>query len=633
MLVIGYLPDDFDRELQEFIIDPKLIRTNVKAERQRKEFCCRFPLRNFKGMGSEEYCNPEGGKNDFCYWITDGTSEVTNRLAWAKAKLGISTVRGYYGHQRDLRRDVEWRRIFHESVSRLAYFLEHYGTRTDIRLEHEFGQPLLLKMLYLYYPNDFINIASVGWIDRIVYGAALDYGDTIFIRSHAVGEFYQKVFQHTRPLEPVSFRIFLNEYFGLSNSCKEYVEFLTKEEGLSSRTAEHFSRSLRQLSRLLVGFGLTRKSLFKWTIDELREGSGRIVGSLEERVKCPSQKLDDFAKAFDLYSSFVLRQGKPLLRQSFSIVGARPFRESLRRAEVTKKTDGQKTTDDWLRELQMAKSPEAVANILQVSGSVRPYYRHYTTLSAFLCVSDDWMFRLTRGDDPEMNDQLEWRRLGDTQLWKRTYISSFSCVEGESAAMWGLYGKPSNEALRLSFDHKTMSSWMEMLHDRQGKPRLQFFGVDGMPGLTAELNWQDIEIFFGDVLYGGKVGDGADQEAGYIFRRSRLRDSVFARFNPKIDKAREMTGFIKSVDWAYEEESRIIVRLNEKTVLPERKTLADVQYVYVPIQQEMLKQVEFMIGPCIPEKLRPIVEDKIKSILSTSAIVSKSKYTGNLKFK
>lgn len=154
-----------------------------------------------------------------------------------------------------------------------------------------------------------------------------------------------------------------------------------------------------------------------------------------------------------------------------------------------------------------------------------------------------------------------------------------------------------------------------------------------MPGLTAELNWQDIEIFFGDVLYGGKVGDGADQETGYIFRRSRLRDSVFARFNPKIDKAREMTGFIKSVDWAYEEESRIIVRLSEKTVLPEGKTLADIQYVYVPIQQEMLKHVEFMTGPCIPEKLRTIVEDKIKSILSTSAIVSKSKYTGNLKFK
>ena len=208
-----------------------------------------------------------------------------------------------------------------------------------------------------------------------------------------------------------------------------------------------------------------------------------------------------------------------------------------------------------------------------------------------------------------------------------------SCVEGESAAMWGLYGKPSNEALRLSFDHKTMSSWMDTLRGGRGKPQVQFFGVDGMPGDVVEVGWKDVEVLFGDILYGGKVSGGADRESGYIFQKAQLNGTAFSSFKPSIDKAVSMTGFIKSADWAYEEEARVIIRLNEKTQLPKGRSIADVQYVYIPIPKETLERVEFMTGPCVPKKLRPIVEDKIKSILSPSAIVSNSKYTDNLKFK
>ena len=164
--MLGYLIDDFDRELHDFIIDPKMEREQEKATRQSEAFRRRFPLKELQKMPLEEFRDPRGRKDDFCHWITDGTSAVTNRLAWAKVKLGISGSRNYYGYQRNLRMAADWHERGRDSWLSLANFLRHYGLGSDGRAEHDFGQPLLLKLLYLYHPEDFINIANVGWIDN-----------------------------------------------------------------------------------------------------------------------------------------------------------------------------------------------------------------------------------------------------------------------------------------------------------------------------------------------------------------------------------------------------------------------------------------------------------------------------------
>ena len=82
-----FFNEDFDGELKTFIVDPRLEEEQHKSARQLDEFRGRFPLERIFNMSSEEYLDPRGGKDDFCHWITDGTSFVTNRLAWAKHKL------------------------------------------------------------------------------------------------------------------------------------------------------------------------------------------------------------------------------------------------------------------------------------------------------------------------------------------------------------------------------------------------------------------------------------------------------------------------------------------------------------------------------------------------------------------
>lgn len=626
--------DDFDRELKEFVIDPKLEARQRKCTQQLEEFRSRFPLVRIPNMEVEEYLDPRGGKDDFCYWITSGTNSVTNRLPWAKQKLGVPTFhsigklkpdeQGIYPRREKFRREI---------LVPLNHFIVSRGRESVGEAERCFGQPLLLKLLHLYYPTEFFNFSHVGWIDRVVNARALDYGYSIYERSHAISEFHQELSRRIRSLDSVSFASFLSEYLDLTNSCKQYVDYLIKHDGLADSTAEKHARCLRQFSRLLLGYGIRNNQLFVKIPDVNR---GAVFGQLErlaDRVELSAEKKDLFRRSYELYVAYSRDVDHSEFR--YAIAAHDERRASVAKKDLwrSEKDDNQKNLSDWNAEFGRAQDADAVVDILQRSGSSRLYYRHYTSFSAFLSISDGWMFRLTRGDDPAMNDQLEWKRLGDAELWKRTFIASFSCVKGESAAMWGLYGKPSNEALRLSFKQETMTGWISGLQRGRICPKAQLLSTDDKPGEMVDLKWDDVMVQFGDVLYGGDVGGIPDRDSGYVFRGKGLKKTLFSRFDPKLDKAPAMTGFVKSSDWAYEDEARLIVRLKDAVAMPKGRKLSEVKYVYVPIHESVLMEAEYMLGPCLPVKLSSIVEEKIKGVLPLCGPICKSKYTGNLKFK
>ena len=137
---------------------------------------------------------------------------------------------------------------------------------------------------------------------------------------------------------------------------------------------------------------------------------------------------------------------------------------------------------------------------------------------------------------------------------------------------------------------------------------------------------------FGDVLYGGNIGTGGDAETRYIFRRKELPKKLFTGFDEKFERSPEITGFIKSADWAYEEEARLIVRVKEDVSLPKGRSVCDIKYVFVPVPQNILSRVEYMKGPSVTAKLRPMIDEKLKSLFA-NAILSDSRYKDNLKFK
>ena len=640
---------DFKSELKNFVVDPKLEFMLRKSEQERIEFLDRFPLARLPLLPPEECWSLNGDGEDFINWIINRTRSVTNPLPWAKVNMGLvrENSRGYVYHsflKGKTQSYAEKQEELKYHISKfLVPFIASRGKNKSYELESLFGKRVLLKLLYMYHPNAFANIATVGWIDGITNAFALDYGDSVFQRSTGIRYFFNECLGDVRDPGCDLLKDFFVEYLGLEHKTDLYKDFLLKEVGLSSESSERYAYALRQMSRLLVGFGITKKPLFSLGATELNYIKRELMDVLLHRVTHEvghkiSRKKDLFGQSIDRYLDFieikvrVREEGAYRPRAMYSLAGMRPQQghSDKLNADVGKYI----ITDDWDSEFKRARTPKDVVSILEKSGMARPFCRHYTNLTAFLSICEKGMFRLTRGDDPGMNDQLEWKRLGDVGWWKRTFISSFSCVEGESAAMWGLYGKPSNEALRLSFDAKAITKWINQLKHPDGgsRPLVQFVAANGDDPAMTELQWKDVTIYFADILYGGNVSPDGELAAPYRFRRQEMKKGMFSRISQNFEKTPEMTGFIKSAEWAYEEEARLVVRVNKDAALPKGRRLSDIQYVFLPISREVLGQVEYMKGPGVTPKLRPIFARKISEIFP-SADQSDSIYKDNLKFK
>lgn len=644
--------EDFRYELENFRSNPKLDVECRRAKKQLDEFRERFPLERLAVLSPEKCVSEYNGQNDdFYHWISNKTRDVAGSLAWAKHKLGAMRGQPSYASYESRApfdftvrpNQYSFARAIHDG---LFLFLRSRGRERIEETERAFGRPLLLKILNLYYPEDFIGIARVGWIDRIANNFNLDYGKTVYDRSRSVKAFFSAQEYECRPsdyLESPAIRAFFDDYIGFSPDSKQFVAYLKGVEGLSDELAEKFARHCRSLSRLLVGYGLIKTSLFRTTGKDTRERGRDFLGDYAGRAGLSSSKIKDFSTAIDVYSSYYDKISKG---EAYRIYRVSPIYSTAGEATVRREDwvhqrgnaiTGKAKESGWNSRFADASTSVDVANILEDAANDRLYFRHYTTLTSFMYITEHpakWMFRLTRGDDPNMNDQLECRRLGDAETWKRTFIGSFSCVEDESAAMWGLYGKPTNEALRLSFNRDAMQRWLDVLRNQKKcRPEAQFFGSNGKVGDKVQLQWSDIEIHFADVLYGGSVNPDEPSSGSYIFRGRHLKKSLFAGWGPEFEKTAAITGFIKSIDWAYEEEARIIVRVSESAELPEGRAPTDIQYVYIPVPKDVLEMVEYMKGPCVPEKLRQVLSEQITRIIGSKALISDSKYKGNLKFK
>lgn len=63
---------------------------------------------------------------------------------------------------------------------------------------------------------------------------------------------------------------------------------------------------------------------------------------------------------------------------------------------------------------------------------------------------------LTRGNSLNINDQHEALMKGSWSTWNRTYIGSFAYGQSENMAMWGLYGQPETDAIRIAIPRAEM---------------------------------------------------------------------------------------------------------------------------------------------------------------------------------
>lgn len=87
-------------------------------------------------------------------------------------------------------------------------------------------------------------------------------------------------------------------------------------------------------------------------------------------------------------------------------------------------------------------------------------YFHYSKIDAFKGMLGSRKIHLSSGS--EMNDWLEMKK-GSPEAWKQLYVASFSFGNDENMAMWGIYGEPLADALRIKFRCKSLRDRIEEL--------------------------------------------------------------------------------------------------------------------------------------------------------------------------
>lgn len=174
--------------------------------------------------------------------------------------------------------------------------------------------------------------------------------------------------------------------------------------------------------------------------------------------------------------------------------------------------------------------------------------QHGTLCLKFLIIKT---FLLTRGNSLSINDQHEAHMKGSWEEWNKTYIGSFAFGSSENMAMWGLYGLPWQDAVRISISKEKMLMWVGSID------RITLFD----DGPISEYNG-GFDVNINDIVYvGGKKGSSNLQLTHY--GNSITVSDTYPLYG--IDTVPKMTGYIKNYAWQYENEVRVRIRLSHDT--------------------------------------------------------------------
>ena len=264
------------------------------------------------------------------------------------------------------------------------------------------------------------------------------------------------------------------------------------------------------------------------------------------------------------------------------------------------------------------REPEKLANFLKYLSLTHSWYHHYTTLESLEKILNSHTFKMTRGASRKLNDLHEIDEKGEKDTWKRTYISCFNysgeevinyrseikntIMREENMAMWGLYGKPKSDAIRISFPRET---FFKLLNKASVKVK-----TDDKNNVNEDII---DEIYPTDVFY----AKGSDKDSALEFQThidKRINFGFVPLNNDKEDnwlfeflKNNPLTGCVKNYSWHYEDEVRIIARIKKvdkndyynekKEVNKEVKKVLKEDSIFLNIPHDLLKSFIITTGP------------------------------------
>ena len=263
----------FEQRLDAFLASfqptPAVLAARQKADEQREEFLRRFPLDSIPNLTLEQYCIGKGDRENFCWWVERGTKLYNSYFPGSSAAYGLwysakpgknqkwygndgpgygktSQIQAYLKEHADATEADALREVI---LKPLHAFLVSRGRDKTPAIRHlMIGNGFILKLLNLYFPEDYIVINSGKWITRILSeigeGASID----VFEGNRRILQFFNRK----------------KEQFADSDfSQYDFVTFLEKELNLKEKeppkeeeetaTKEPSMRQHQSLNTILFG--------------------------------------------------------------------------------------------------------------------------------------------------------------------------------------------------------------------------------------------------------------------------------------------------------------------------------------------------------------------------------------------
>lgn len=208
---------------------------------------------------------------------------------------------------------------------------------------------------------------------------------------------------------------------------------------------------------------------------------------------------------------------------------------------------------------------------------------HYTTATKFLKMMKSEKLFLSHAS--YLNDKLE-----AVDIDPRMYIVSFSFGVEENIGMWGNYGRPKADAVRLRFPYQEMARLYKRLDTIvKSKHGIVAFAVRDGDFEAIDANSVK-DVSFHDVGYVGRQGRIVEHCRKFYSLPNALKQN---------EKCRLLSSYLKKRGWAYEHEMRLVIRMKKELRDWNGKPLRNIAIDFKEVLERMkATQGCVTIGPC-----------------------------------
>ena len=194
------LMQDLDARLAAYAPTDADAAEVTEQEKVREAFLAAFPKARLADINLEKYCIGRGDKENLCWWVERGTKAISKYFPGSSKSYGIfwskenKEYRFYAGariyHEQNPKAEAET--VLREAIIKpLVKFIEGHGS-TAKDMQAVVGPGFLLKLLMLYYPDEFIQINSTAWIGTIIEKLGLEKSDSFVEDNKTVKRLYDE---------------------------------------------------------------------------------------------------------------------------------------------------------------------------------------------------------------------------------------------------------------------------------------------------------------------------------------------------------------------------------------------------------------------------------------------------------